>query len=79
VLEASPTGVAVADTPGSIAVVAVVSSGCGGLTDTVPSGWVIVVGPSGLKVKAGIGSGSSMARMIVARTRALKLQPGVTE
>jgi hypothetical protein len=31
------------------------------LTETVPSGWVIVVGPSGLKVNAGIGSGSSMA------------------
>ena len=66
VLEVSPACVSVAEAPGAVAVVAVASSGGGALTDTVPSGCVIVAGPSGLKVKAGIGSGSSMARMIVA-------------
>jgi hypothetical protein len=55
VLDVSPARVAVTG-----------PSGSGGLTETVPSGWVIVVGPSGLKVNAGIGSGSSMARILVA-------------
>jgi hypothetical protein len=38
VLEVSPACVAIAETPGPVAVVAVVSSGRAGLTDTVPSG-----------------------------------------
>jgi hypothetical protein len=65
VLEVSSACVAGTETLGPVMVMAVVSSGRGALTDTVPSGYVIVVGPSGLKLKTGIGSGSSMARMIV--------------
>jgi hypothetical protein len=66
VFEVPSAGVAVTESPDAIVVAAVVPSGGGALTDTVPSGWVIIVGPSGLKVNAGIGSGSSMARILVA-------------
>jgi hypothetical protein len=72
VLDVASVCADVTELSGAVVVVSVAASGHGALAVTVPSGWVIMVGPSGSKVNAGNGSGSSMRRMIVSATRALK-------